>query len=77
MATGWGFGTGSVGIVEDLLGTERMGTSVCLIGSKPEHTVYLHISVQYIKYSFLNPKNTFFFFLTFFKFPGLLKNLTA
>lgn len=69
-----------------LWGTERTGTgihlaksSVCLIGLKPEHAVYLHISVQYIKYSlvFFYPKNTFFSFLAFFKFPGLVKNLTA
>lgn len=56
-------------------------SSVCLSGSKPEHVVYLHISVQYIKYSFFffffYPKNTFFSFLAFFKFPGLVKNLTA
>lgn len=46
--------------MEDWGGTERTGTgaclaksSVCLTGSKPEHAVYLHISVQYIKYSFI------------------------
>lgn len=38
-------------------------SSVCSVGSKPEHTVYLHISIQYIKYSlFFYPKNTFFSF---------------
>lgn len=58
----------------DLGGTERTGTgarlaksSVCLIGSKPKHAVYLHISVQYIKYSLVfYPKNTFFFLFYLF-----------
>lgn len=48
---------------------------------------YLHISIQYIKYSlvfffffFLKSKKILFFFSffsPFFKFPGLVKNLTA
>ena len=62
-----------------------MGTSVCLIGWMPKHAVYLHISVQYVKYSFavLSKKYffvlffSFFFLFCFFKFPGLVKNLTA
>lgn len=60
------------------MGARLAKSSVCLIGLKPEHVVYLHISVQYIKYSLVfYPKNTFFSFLAFFKFPGLVKNLTA
>lgn len=54
------------------------------LGAKKNTFAYLHISIQYIKYSlvffsFLNPKNTvfFLFFTFFFKFPGLVKNLTA
>lgn len=56
--------------MEDLGGTERTGTgaclaksSVCLTGPKPDHAVYLHISVQYIKYSFIFLSKKYFFFL--------------
>lgn len=86
METGLGLGTGRVGGYGGFLGMERTGrraclakSSVCLIGSKPEHAVYLHISIQYIKYSlvFFIQKILFFSFLAFFKFPGLVKNLTA
>lgn len=71
---------GIVGIMEDSLGTEREGTSVCLIGWMPKHAVYLHISVQYIKYKWAVLSKKYFFFPFhhfFFKFPGLVKNLTA
>lgn len=86
METGLGVVTGRVGGYGELgggvggfgMGVRLAKSSVCLIGSKPEHVVYLHISVQYIKYSLVfYPKNTFFSFLAFFKFPGLVKNLTA
>lgn len=46
------------------MGGSLAKSSICPIGLKPEHAVYLHISVQYIKYSlgfFFYPKNTFFF----------------
>lgn len=70
--TGLGLGTGNLGL-QGYGGLGKMGrtakSSVCPIGSKPEHAVYLHISVQYIKYSlvfFFIQKNTFFSFLRFF-----------
>lgn len=63
------------------MGGSLAKSSICPIGLKPEHAVYLHIRVQYIKYSlvffFLSKKYFFFSFLAFFKFPGLVKNLTA
>lgn len=73
METGLGLGTGKWGwSYRGLWGMGRTGmggslakSSICPIGLKPEHAVYLHISVQYIKYSlgcfFFIQKNTFFF----------------
>lgn len=74
METGLGLGTGRVGGYGELGGAGRTGmgaclakSSVCLIGLKPEHAVYLHISVQYIKYSlFFLSKKYFFFLFSFF-----------
>lgn len=59
---------GIVGIMEDWSGTGRVGTSVCLIGWMPKHAVYLHISVQYIKYSLAVLSKKYFFFLFIFFF---------
>lgn len=56
---------------EEGAGAHLAKSSVCLIGSKTDHAVYLHISVQYIKYSlvfffFYYPKKYFFFLFSFF-----------
>lgn len=63
METGKGLGMGGAGGYvglggdgKDWAGAHLAKSSVCLIGSKPKHAVYLHISIQYIKY------RLFFFF---------------
>ena len=70
METGLGLGREGLGVMEGLGGRKGLGTgaclaksSVCLSGSKPEHAVYLHISVQYIKYSLVVLSKKYFFFL--------------
>lgn len=42
-------------------------SNCCLVGLKPKHAVYLHISIQYIKYSlvFFIQKILFFSFYLF------------
>lgn len=47
-----------------LVGDGGRGTSVCLI----KHAVYLHISVQYVKYSWAALSKKYFFFLFVFFF---------
>lgn len=54
------------------MGGSLAKSSICPIGLKPEHAVYLHISVQYIKYSlvfFFIQKILFFFLFSFFQIP--------
>lgn len=52
------------------MGGSLAKSSICPIGLKPEHAVYLHIRVQYIKYSlvffFFIQKILFFFLFSFF-----------
>lgn len=71
---GWGYGgflgqgIGRTWTGGDGLGANLAKSSVCPISLEPEHTVYLHISVQYIKYSllFFLSKKYFFFLFSFF-----------
>lgn len=56
----WGCG-------KDWGGGQIARSNCCLVGLKPKHAVYLHISIQYIKYSLVFLSKKYFFFLfTFF-----------
>lgn len=66
---------GIVGMMEDSLGTERGKGQASVSSAGCQNTQFTYI----LAYSTLNttelfyPKNTFFSFLSFFKFPGLVK----
>lgn len=55
-------GYGGLGVWKGLWGGACLARSnCCLVGLKPKHAVYLHISIQYIKYSLVFIQKILFF----------------
>lgn len=56
-----GRGYGGLGVWKGLGGACLARSNCCLVGLKPKHAVYLHISIQYIKYSLVFIQKILFF----------------